>query len=173
TSGSVEKNTSSSSPTTVTSSDGFASATVPAGAWSSSGNDWLVIRMAPAAAPSSLTNGFGAGPEALDVTAYWALSGAQGHEFAQPIEIVIHSTEQGLGPATFENGAWRVIPRVPTGGTLPAGWVDGFFTASDGVHILTKHLSLFALLRDLQAPQAPQNVRGYVGPDGLTIRWLP
>jgi len=30
----VEKNTSSTSPTTATSSDGFASATMPAGAWS-------------------------------------------------------------------------------------------------------------------------------------------
>ena len=99
-----------------------------------------------------------AGPEALDVSAYWALSGARVHEFAQPIEIVIRSTAGGLVPATYDGSAWRVIHRVPTGGTLPAGWVDGFFTASDGVHVLTRHLSLFALLKDLEAPQAPQNV---------------
>jgi hypothetical protein len=172
-SGPVEKNTSPSSSTTATSDDGFGSVTVPAGAWSTASNDWIVVRIAPTAAPSGLTNGFGPGPEALDVTAYWALSGAQVHEFAQPLEIVMHTTEKGLVPATFENGAWRVIHRVPTAGTLPAGWVDGFFTASDGVHVLTKHLSLFAMLKDLQAPQAPQNVRGYIGPDGLTIRWLP
>ena len=172
-SGSVEKNTSSSSPTTVTSADGFGSATVPAGAWSTTGNDWLVIRIAPTAAPSGLTNGFGPGPEALDVTAYWALSGAQVHELAQPVEIVIRSTAGGLVPATYDGSAWRVIHRVPTAGALPSGWVDGFFTASDGVHVLTRHLSLFALLKDLQAPEAPQNVRGYVGPSGLTIRWLP
>ena len=171
--GSVEKNTSSSASTTATSSDGFGSATVPVGAWSTSGADWLVIRIATAAAPTSLTNGFGPGPEALDVSAYWALSGARVHEFAQPIEIVIRSTAGGLVPATYDGSAWRVIHRVPTGGTLPAGWVDGFFTASDGVHVLTRHLSLFALLKDLEAPQAPQNVRGYVGPNGLTIRWLP
>jgi len=171
--GYVEKNTSSSSSTTVTSGDGFGSATMPAGAWSTSSNDWLVVRIAPTAAPSGLTNGFGPGPEALDVTAFWALSGTQVHEFAQPLEIVLRSTERGLVPATCDGSAWRVIHRVPTAGTLPAGWVDGFFTASDGVHVLTKHLSLFALLHDLQAPQAPQNVRGYVGPDGLTIRWLP
>jgi hypothetical protein len=171
--GYVEKNTSSSAPTTATSSDGFGSATVPAGAWSSSGGDWLVIRIAAAAAPTGLTNGFGPGPETLDVSAYWALSGAQVHEFAQPIETVIHSTAGGLVPATYDGSAWRVIHRVPTGGTLPAGWADGFFRASDGVHILTRHLSLFALLKDLEAPQPPQNVRGYVGPNGMTIRWLP
>jgi hypothetical protein len=171
--GAVEKNTSPSASTTVTSSDGFASATMPSSAWSSAGNDWIVLRIATAAAPSGLTNGFGPGPEALDVTAYWALSGAQVHEFAQPVAIVIHSTDTGLVPATFENGAWRVIHRVPTPGVLPTGWTDGFWTAADGVHVLTRHLSLFALLKDVEAPQAPQNVRGYIGPDGLTIRWLP
>jgi hypothetical protein len=171
--GYVEKNTTSSGSTTVSSTDGFGAATMPSGAWSTTGNDWLVLRIAPTAAPSGLTNGFGPGPEALDVTAYWALSGTQVHEFAQPIEVVLHSTDKGLVPATLESGAWRVIHRVPTQGVLPAGWTDGFWTAADGIHILTRHLSLFALLKDLEAPQAPQNVRGYLGPDGLTIRWLP
>jgi hypothetical protein len=85
----------------------------------------------------------------------------------------MHSSERGLVPATFDGTAWRIIHRVPTGGTLPSGWVDGFFRDANGIHVLTKHLSLFALLNDLEAPQAPQNVRGYLGPDGLTIRWLP
>jgi hypothetical protein len=169
---SVASNTSQSSATTVTSSDGFASVTMPAGAWSSA-TDWLVLRVTPTAAPSGLTNGFGPGPEALDVTAWWALAGTQVHQFSRPIEIVIHSTERDLVPATFEGGAWRVIHRVPTPGALPAGWDDGFWTDGTGFHVLTSHLSLFALLRDLQAPQAPQNVRGYLGPNGLTIRWLP
>src|SRR6185312_13541288 len=53
------------------------------------------------------------------------------------------------------------------------GWTDGFFTDGNGFHVLTKHLSLFALLKDVQAPQSPQNVRGYLGASGLTIRWLP
>src|SRR5204862_507928 len=66
-----------------------------------------------------------------------------------------------------------VIARVPAPGALPAGWDDGFCTDASGFHVLTDHLSLFALLRDLEPPQAPQNVRGFVGPGGLTIRWLP
>ncbi|MFL5918543.1 MAG: Ig-like domain-containing protein, partial [Gaiellaceae bacterium] len=172
-SGYVEKNTSSSSSTTATSPDGFGSATMPPGAWSTSGNDWVVLRITSSPPPSGLTNGFGPGPEALEVTAWWALAGTQLHEFAQPVEIVMHSSERGLVPATYENGAWRVIHRVPTTGVLPTGWTDGFFTDASGFHVLTKHLSLFALLRDLEPPHAPTNVRGYVGPDGLTIRWLP
>ena len=34
---------------------------MPSGAWSTSSNDWIVLRIAPTAAPSGLTNGFGAG----------------------------------------------------------------------------------------------------------------
>src|ERR687889_2393742 len=129
---------------------------MPSGAWSASGGDWIVLRIAPAAAPSGLTNGFGSGPESLDVSAYWALSGAQVHEFAQAVEIVMHSSERGLVPATYDGTAWRVIHRVTTPGVLPSGWTDGFFTDASGFHVLTKHLSLFALLKDLEAPQAPQ-----------------
>jgi hypothetical protein len=167
----VEKNTSSSSSTTVDSSNGFTAATMPAGAWSSAGADWIVLRVTPMPAPSGLTNGFAPGPEALDVTAWWALAGTQVHQFSQPVNILMRSTAKGLVPATFEAGNWRVIARVPTPGTLPAGWEDGFYVDGAGFHILTKHLSVFALLYDVQAPQPPQNVRGFLGPNGLTIRW--
>jgi hypothetical protein len=125
------------------------------------------------AAPSGLANGFAPGPEALDVTAWWALAGTQLHQLSQPVGILMRSTEQGLVPATFENGSWRVLGRMPVAGSLPAGWDDGFYADSSGFHVMTRHLSVFALLRDLQPPQPPQNVRGFVGPSGLTLRWLP
>ena len=169
----VNKNTSAATSTTVESADGFAAATMPAGAWSTSGADWLILRITPVAAPSGLTNGFGSGPEALDVTARWALAGTEVHQFNRPIGILMRTTEMGLVPATFENGQWRVIARVPSAGTLPVGWDDGFWTDGAGFHLLTKHLSVFALLHDLRAPNAPQNVRGYLGPTGLTLRWTP
>jgi hypothetical protein len=146
---------------------------MPASAWSPSGTDWLVVRVAPMAAPSTSLNGFGPGPQAIDVTARWALTGSEVHQFNQPIGILLRSTEKGVVPATFENGSWHVLSRVPTAGTLPQGWNDGFSVDGSGFHVLTRHLSVFALLRDLEAPQQPQNVRGYLGPKGLTIRWLP
>ena len=169
----VDKNTSSGSSTTVSSADGFAAATMPAGAWTTSGPTGSSCGSRRLAAPAGLTNGFGSGPEALDVTARWALAGTEVHQFGQPIEILMRSTERGLVPATFENGQWRVLARVPSAGTLPGGWEDGFWTDGSGFHVLTKHLSVFALLHDLQAPNPPQNVRGYMGPSGLTIRWTP
>src|SRR6266540_580732 len=169
----VEKNTGTSSSTTVESADGFAAATMPSGAWSTSGTDWIVIRIAPMAAPSGLTNGFAPGPEALDVTAWWALAATPVHQLSQPVGILMRSTEKGLVPATFEDGSWRILGRVPVAGTLPAGWDDGFYSDASGFHVMTRHLSVFALLRDLEPPQPPQNVRGFLGPGGLTLRWLP
>src|SRR5207253_1328515 len=91
----------------------------------------------PVAAPSGLTNGFGPGPEALDVTAHWALGGTEVHQFGQPVGILMRSAERGLVPATFENGQWRVLFRAPSAGTLPTGWDDGFWTDASGFHILT------------------------------------
>src|SRR5207248_11694453 len=102
----------------VNSANGFASATMPAGDWSDA-SDWLVLRIAPVAAPNGLTNGFGPGPEALDLTAWWALAGTQVHQFNRPIEIVIHSNEGGLVPATYDGTGWHVIHRAPSAGTLP------------------------------------------------------
>ncbi len=169
----VDKNTTSASATTVESADASASATMPAGDWSSQTGDWLILRIAPTAAPTGLTNGFGPGPITVDVTARWALAGTEVHQFNRPIGILLRSTEKGLVPATFENGHWRVLSRVPVAGTLPTGWEDGFYTDSTGFHLLTTHLTLFALLRDLEAPSPPQNVRGYLGPTGLTLRWTP
>ena len=169
----VDKNTTTGAATTVESADGLASATMPAGTWSSSTGDWIVLRITPMPAPTGLTNGFAAGPETVDVTARWALAGTEVHQFSRPIAILIRSTEKGLVPATLENGHWRVLSRVPFAGTLPTGWEDGFYSDSAGFHVLTKHLSVFGLLRDLEAPNPPQNVRGFVGPTGLTLRWTP
>jgi hypothetical protein len=169
----VNKNTTTGAATTVDSADGWASATMPAGNWSSPSGDWIVLRITPLAPPAGLTNGFGAGPITVDVTASWALAGTMVHQFNRPIGILLRSTQRGLVPATLENGQWRVLSRVPSAGTLPTGWEDGFYTDSAGFHIMTKHLSVFGLLHDLEAPNPPQNVRGYLGPTGLTLRWTP
>jgi large repetitive protein len=169
---SVEKNTSDTATTTLDSSDGVSSVTMPGGEWSSP-SDWLVLKIAPMAPPVDMTNGFAPGPQIIDVTARWALNGTLVHQFSKPLNIAIDSTDGGMVPATLENGAWRSIARVPSAGTLPAGWDDGFYRDGNGVHILTKHLSQFAMLRDVEAPNPPQDVRGYAGPNGLTLSWTP
>jgi hypothetical protein len=41
------------------------------------------------------------------------------------------------------------------------------------VHVLTKHLTLFTLVRDVELPGAPRDFAGEVSVDGLTLRWAP
>jgi hypothetical protein len=56
---------------------------------------------------------------------------------------------------------------------LPAGQQDGFYRDAQGVHVLTTHLTLFTLVRDLQPPATPRAFSGVVAADGLTLRWAP
>jgi hypothetical protein len=101
-----------------------------------------------------------------------AKSGQPVHSFAKPLEITLHGENAGdVVPATLEGERWRPLPRLAQGATLPADLSDGFWRADDKFFLLTRHLSLFAVLADDEAPQAPQDLRGTVGADGLTLNW--
>ncbi|MGE5690197.1 MAG: OmpL47-type beta-barrel domain-containing protein [Pseudomonadota bacterium] len=168
----VERNASATAATSLTAVDGASRVIVPAGA-TSSVSDWLVIRIQPIAASSVSPSPAGQPSSVVDVTARWALAGTQVHNFLVPLEIVLTSTSStSVIPATYEGGAWRTIRPVPTAGRLPEGRDDGFFRDADGIHVLTRHLTLFALVRDVEPPSAPRAI-GVVGEDGLTLRWLP
>ncbi|HVM70056.1 MAG TPA: hypothetical protein VM204_09525, partial [Gaiellaceae bacterium] len=67
---------------------------------------------------------------------------------------------------------WRMLERLD-GTTLPASKRDGYYVDAAGVHILTRHLTYFALGLDNEPPAAPTHVGGAVGADGLTVRWIP
>ena len=164
----VEMNAPPGVSTTLASTDGGATVTTH-GAYSSS-TDHLILRIDPNP-PAVVSGGFATGALVYDVSCYWSLTGVQLHSFSSPLEIVLSSPT--AVPATFENGAWRPIPVVPTPGTLPPGWSDGYFTGPGGIHILTTHLSEFTLLNDRFPPPPPRDVNGVVAADGLTLRWAP
>ena len=115
------------------------------------------------------------GAAIVDVTARWAIAGSLQHDFDEPLEIVVsNASGSSVMPATFVGVGWRTIAAVPGGGTsLPANWADGFYRAADGIHILTRHLTLFSLLRDFEPPSPPEGFAAVVAGDGLTIRWAP
>ncbi len=130
---------------------------MPANAWTGGGpNDWLVVRVDPTAptaaptAPMPLT-------AVVDVSAYWALAGGQVHAFNAPLDVVMNNASPGAQAATYDSGAWRMLQAVPTAGVLPAGWNDGYYQSGGSVHILTRHLSLFALTADTRPPATPTN----------------
>jgi len=88
--------------------------------------------------------------------------------------VITNATGGPVTPGTWEQGdAWRAIRKVPTPGVLPAGWQDGYYADAAGVHIMTLHLSYFALLRDVDPPTPPQHFAGTIDSSGLTLSWDP
>jgi hypothetical protein len=86
----------------------------------------------------------------LNVWMNWELAGWEEHHFDAPLEIVLTDSTGGTGyPVTSENNAWRTIQQLDTPGVLPASWQDGYWRDHGSVHILTRHLSLFALVNSL------------------------
>jgi large repetitive protein len=140
--------------TTITSADGSVSVTVPAGAWDDSGADWLVIQIAMVPAPPGVVNDLSFSGNVAQVTAFWALSGVPVRRFLQPITITMQRATNDLVAATSEGGPWRAMRPIPGGGSLPAGWDDGWSADGANVTISTRHLSQFGMARDM-TPAAP------------------
>jgi uncharacterized repeat protein (TIGR02059 family) len=168
----VETNTTDAGATTLGASDGTVVVTMPAGAWPTGAaeGDWVILKIDPVPGqPSGLASGLDPATKGVDVTARWALSGGQIHQFSQAIELVFPGAPAKALPVTDEGG-WHVIQPLP-GRTLPDSQPDGFFRDAAGIHVLTHHLTQFALVNDVQAPAAPTGLSGTFGEDGLTIHW--
>ena len=128
-----------------------------------------------AGSSSAAGNGFAPGTQIVEVTARWAIAGTYVTEFLEPLEIIF-SNPSGVPaiPAWSSNGTTSWNTMGPLGGTtLPAAQRDGFYRASDGVHVLTRHLTFFGLMLDDDAPTEPRDLAGVVAADGLTVRWVP
>jgi hypothetical protein len=167
----IEMNSFPSSPIALTAANGEGEINVPAGAWSGApAGDWLVVRIDPRPA-ASVGNGFQTAGDIYDVTAHWALAGTAVHTFTKALDLTIPGGAGTIVPATFENGAWRTITPLPSGTSLPSGWVDGYYKSGSDVHILTKHLSSFSLLEDVRVPTKPGKFTGSRHDGHLVLKW--
>jgi hypothetical protein len=166
----IEKNSFPSSAMSLTAANGEGVISIPAGAWSGApAGDWLVVRIDPRPA-AAVGNGFGTAGDIYDVTAHWALADTGVHTFNKALDLTLPGAGTVI-PATFESGAWRTIDRIPSGTSLPSGWTDGFYKSGSDVHILTKHLSTFSLLEDVQAPSKPGAFSGTKQNGHLLLKW--
>jgi hypothetical protein len=166
----IEKNSFPSSSMSLTAANGEGEISVPAGAWSGApAGDWLVVRIDPRPA-AAVGNGFGTAGDIYVVTAHWALADSTVHTFNKALDLTLPGAGTVV-PATLESGAWRAIERIPSGTNLPSGWSDGFYKSGSEVHILTKHLSTFSLLKDVQAPSKPGGFSGAQQNGHLLLKW--
>ena len=115
---------------------------------------------------------------AFEVTALTSASGAAVTTFpwATPLELVVNdATAEDAPVRSSDRGVTYLdIPRIPGPG-LPAGYIDGFWfdAGTRTMHILTTHLTVFALIRDTTPPSAPRSLSGVIAADGVTLRWEP
>jgi hypothetical protein len=167
----IEMNSFPSSAIELTAANGEGEINVPAGAWSGApAGDWLVVRIDPRPA-ATIGNGFQTAGDIYDVTAHWAFDGAAVHNFTKALDLTIPGGTGTIVPATLESGAWRTIKPVPGGTSLPNGWVDGYYKSGSDVHILTKHLSSFSLLKDVRVPTKPGKFTGAKQNRHLILKW--
>ena len=173
------KNVSSSFPTTLSSVDGATTVTTPANVWQAAppqAQDFLVLRIDPSPASASIPpTTIQLGSSIVDVRMTWDLAGTEEHHFDAPVQIDLNDSTNGTGtPVTAEpGGAWRAIPQLTAPGTLPGASQDGYWRTGNVVHILTRHLSLFAILTGVvsDANAAPRDFAAVIADDGLTLRW--
>ncbi|HEY6962615.1 MAG TPA: invasin domain 3-containing protein [Gaiellaceae bacterium] len=181
-------NVSGAQPTTLGSVDSSATVTVPANVWQRAvptPQDWLVLRVDPIPATSPLVtppppssgSTFSYAETVVDVRMFWNLSGNDEHDFDAPIQIDLTDATGTGTPATKETTTpWRAIDACAAPGTLPANAPDCYWRAGGMVHILTRHLSIFAILNGFQITAKlvpPIDFAAVVASDGLTLRWAP
>jgi hypothetical protein len=172
----VAKNARPNAETILTSADNRTTVYVPANSYDvpyGQDDDFLVLSLGPQVASIAPMSGMTMASSIANVTMDWNSNGAPLHQFRLPLKISMTDTTGGIAiPATYENGQWRLIPMLTTP-TLPVSQPDGFFRDSTGVHVLTRHLTLFTLVQDVQLPATPRGFSAVVAADGLTLRWAP
>jgi hypothetical protein len=73
-------------------------------------------------------------------------TGAVIHNLAAPLEIVFSNAPRGFVPAVSEDGVdFRALAEI-SGPPLPDNAQDGFYRSGDDIHIVTRHLTQFAVL---------------------------
>ncbi|MHB8651267.1 MAG: hypothetical protein ACYDBR_14010, partial [Gaiellaceae bacterium] len=99
--------------------------------------------------PAAVTTGgvtFAVGTILVSVTATNTNTSGAVTTLAAPLELVIPNAPSGFVPAVSSDGvSFRALTQI-SGPPLPADQQDGYFLAADGVHILTRHLTIFGVI---------------------------
>jgi hypothetical protein len=123
------------------SADGLETVSWPVGAF----GDAVVVEMTPT--PPSSLSALPSNALVVDVTAFLRSNHAPVTDLGDVVDIRFTNAGDGTRPVSSQDGAsWRDIPQLPTL-NLPDGQRDGWFRDSDGtVHVLTRHLTYYALI---------------------------
>jgi hypothetical protein len=134
----------------------------------------LVLTLASVTAPAgAVPAGFAPGTRTVSVEARAVGDGASVTDFGrQWLDIVFEGVPLSEVPAYSRDGGatWTPILALRSA-SLPATAQDGWYRDALGrMHVLTRHLTLFTLLRDTAAPATPI-LRGKIVGGRLVLRW--
>jgi Rv2525c-like, glycoside hydrolase-like domain len=151
----------------VTSSDGQASASWPAGAF----GEPVVVVVTPAT-PTQPVTGFGSGGYGVRLQVQQTANAQPVTSFGAPLAIHIAPQPGSLAPMTSTNGSsWKPLPQL-VGGVLPAKAKAGYVRQPDGsFDIQTTTSGYFALLPDTTRPPAPASLTGHFTHGTLVLQW--
>jgi uncharacterized repeat protein (TIGR01451 family) len=103
-----------------------------------------IILTVQSASASATT--FGAGNQVISITAQRTSDGRPVTSFAAPFDIAFPNVPASFVPAVSQDGVtFRQLAQLSSR-SLPAGQQDGYYRDGTTVHILTRHLTFFAVL---------------------------
>jgi hypothetical protein len=151
----------------VTSIDGDATVSWPAGAFEQS----VVVSLTPAL-PDQPVPGFGSGGYGVQLQVQQTATALLRKGFATPLTIHIARQRDGLAPMSSSDGTtWQPLPPL-YGGALPTGAKAGYTRNADGsVDIATTAGGFFALLPETARPPAPAAPTAHFSHGQLVLSW--
>jgi len=151
----------------VSSSDGVASVSWPAGAFQGS----VVVALTPTL-PTQPVPGFGSGGYGVQLQVRQTGTSLATTSFAAPLTIDISPRAGTLAPVSSTSGTdWKTLPEL-VGDLLPIGVEAAYARQPDGsVEIQTRSSGLFALLPDSTPPPAPARLSGRFSYGALVLSW--
>jgi hypothetical protein len=158
-----------SSPGSVTSSDGQVTASWPAASFSESAQVTLT-----AGALSPATQGFAAGSYLVQLQALTSASQTPVSQFGSPLSLRFTAPGAGVVPAFSSDGqAWTVMLRLPAG-KLPAGASVGYAQGADGsITVRTRVPGWFGMLLDVTPPVLSGAPTGRLSGTRIRLWWTP
>ncbi len=159
--------TSPSAAGSVTSDDGQATVSWPAGAFRQS----VVVSLAPSI-PTAPVPGFGSGGYGIQLQVQQTATSLLKATFAAPLTIHIDPQPGSLAPLTSPDGVnWKPLAEL-VGGVLPQGAKAGYARNQNGsFDIQTTAAGYFALLPDTTSPPAPAELTGHFSHGALVLQW--
>jgi hypothetical protein len=136
--------------------------------------DRLVVEVTRVGTPRGTKASGGWLPVAFFKTrAYWRNSGVEVTHFSSPLKIVLASKAGMFELRTLDRSRYRRVPQLGAGRGLRPGQQDAYVRTKGGFRAVTRHLGMWELVKDVQAPRPTPQLRGARKNGSVILTWKP